>query len=365
MVDSFYTPQALAELLIEFIPEKGFKNIVDFCVGDGELLRAASKKWPSAKFYGTDISKKAIQSVRKNHPEWSISQCDFIDNNSRSKCNAIKSNPSGFDLILLNPPFTCKASTFHKVTLDKKEYNVSTAMKFIVESIKYLSASGVIYAIVPSSIIYSQKDKVILNQLEKEYKFKILDEPRKQFFQKCSPNIALISINSAYNLPLEINIKTLNVSSFVENVYRGSLPMNIARKSIHGNYYIIHTTNLKNNHVRGLEYKISDYSSIISGPAVLIPRVGHPNINKICSITSKEKYVLSDCVFAIKTKNESFTEKLKEMLIKDKTNFYNLYKGTGASYITIDRLKEYLGIPENTIHLMNSKSHHIPSKLCV
>lgn len=341
MIDSFYTPVELAEKLVGFVSEENINSVCDFCVGDGELLRAAQKKWVNAIFYGTDLSEDAINKVIDNHPNWWIRYCNFIDEESRNTCELLLNN-NRFDLVLLNPPFSCKASCFHKVTLNGLVLNVSTAMKFIIESINYLSQNGALYAIVPSSIIYSQKDKVALRILVNDYKFKVLYEPTKQYFQKCDPSIAIISINSRYNTSIIQHVPKLKIDKPCFTFLRGNVPMNIAKTSLSGMYNLVHTTNIRNNSLHSLNISITKESSTVSGPAVLIPRVGQPNINKVCFINADETYVLSDCVIAIQTESEEAANLLKEAIIQDEINFYNLYKGTGASYLTIERLKNYL-----------------------
>lgn len=149
MIDSYYTPIYLASRLVEYLKDKNFNNVVDFCIGDGELIRVALRRWPKIKCYGTDISNLALKQVIRNHPDWILSKCDFLSEYSRNRCKVFGLNKSGFDLILLNPPFSCIGGTVHNVTLNGISFKVSTAMKFLSESIKYLSLDGCILAIMP------------------------------------------------------------------------------------------------------------------------------------------------------------------------------------------------------------------------
>jgi methylase of polypeptide subunit release factors len=64
VVDSFYTPSDLASRLVNHVKIIKVKNVIDFCIGNGELIRAALKKWPDIKCYGTDISENAIKIVK-------------------------------------------------------------------------------------------------------------------------------------------------------------------------------------------------------------------------------------------------------------------------------------------------------------
>jgi type I restriction-modification system DNA methylase subunit len=41
--DSHYTPKKLADYLVSRIKKNNVKTVADFCVGEGELLKAAKK----------------------------------------------------------------------------------------------------------------------------------------------------------------------------------------------------------------------------------------------------------------------------------------------------------------------------------
>ena len=134
MKDSHYTPSILAEYLISHIKKNKVKTIADFCIGEGDLLKTAQKKWKNVKFYGNDISGRVIRLLKRKYPEWVLGNCDFLNSKSRNKANVFRNK---FDIILLNPPFTCRGSTINHVIFDNIEFNMSTAMAFFVESINY------------------------------------------------------------------------------------------------------------------------------------------------------------------------------------------------------------------------------------
>jgi hypothetical protein len=57
--------------------------------------------------------------------------------------------------------------------------------------------------------------------------------------------------------------------------------------------------------------------------------------------------VLSDCVLGIKTKTLKDAKAVKSCLIENWNDMNDLYKGTGARYITIERLSDFLGIKKS------------------
>ncbi len=344
MKDSYYTPPKLASRLIKFIGKKEIKNVADFCLGDGELLRAAVGKWPKIKCYGTDISERAISSVKKTHKNWTLSKCDFLNAKSRQKTKIFSKINPHFDLILLNPPFSCIGGLRHTVELDGMVYQVSTAMAFLVESIKYLSKDGSLYAILPNSVAYSQKDRAIWNILVEKYKLAILEESNKKHFEGCSPNVILISINANTLSNKSKHQNKLDTNLVGITIFRGKIGMHkVPKKSTTGSL-LIHSTNIWDNQIKNLEYRMRNKLSQVVGPAVLIPRVGLPNSHKICVLKGKARFVLSDCVIAIKTQSQQDSDNLKNQLVKNWEDFNELYKGTGARYITVERLKNYLGL---------------------
>jgi 16S rRNA G966 N2-methylase RsmD len=346
LIDSFYTPPDLAVRLLNHIQTKSISNVVDFCIGDGELLRAALKKWPNIKCFGIDISEVAVQKVKELHSNWEVDQCDFLDTSSMSQCDILKKNKNGFDLILLNPPFSCIGGTIHEVQFEGNIYQASTAMKFLIESIKYLTKDGSLFAIMPVSIAYSQKDKILWKILVENYRLSILESPNGSHFKNCSPNIIFISINDSSRPIMPTDFKKISINGYSISIFRGKASMYTIKNQANGRH-IVHSTNLKDNKLEGLNIKVQNILSEVKGPAILIPRVGNPNPNKICIIPRDKIYVLSDCVFAIKTNTLAEAKIVKSILLENWSSLRDLYKGTGARYITKERLSDYLGIKKD------------------
>ncbi len=348
MKDSYYTPPHLAEHLLRYVRKQNIATVADFCVGDGVLLRAAQKRWKKVKCYGTDISKNAIIFAKTHHSDWKLGKSDFLNPKSRNRCKALNTLKNGFDLVLLNPPFSCMGGTRHRIMLDNESFEASTAMAFVVESIKYLSKGGCLFAILPNSVAYSQKDAKLWNKLVKDYKLCIIDEPTTKYFDNCSPRIILVSVNANISSPLQREFKQLKVKTTSLSIFRGKVGMHTVKNRLLNGNYLVHSTNLRGNNIVNVKHKIKCKISEISGPAVLIPRVGLPNPQKICTISRGTTFILSDCVIAIKTKSDKDSNELKSSIIDNWDDLNVLYKGTGARYITIERLKFFLGLKESS-----------------
>ncbi|MGJ7027278.1 methyltransferase [Petrimonas sulfuriphila] len=337
--DLFYTPTLLAQHLVSFINKRDISTIADFCVGGGELLIAAKKRWPDADFFGCDISRSAINLLRKRYPDWMFSKCNFLNPKSRDSSTILKKK---YDLILLNPPFTCKGATIETISFEGTQYQMSTSMAFFVEAIPYLKNDGIMYAILPQSIAYSKKDERIRLYLKERYNFRILEERNNQEFEKCAPNIVLASINDRNIFPVHDTVKKINIGIKDLQIQRGNISMHEIKATDETSIDLIHSTNLKDNRIVNLKHKVDPIRSRIEGPALLIHRVGQPNINKLCVINENEVYALSDCIIAIKAQTYEECNLLKKIILKNWEDFFNLYKGTGAKYITVERLRNFL-----------------------
>lgn len=347
MKDSHYTPEVLSKKLLNYFKFENIKTIADFCVGNGALLESAQKIYNNAEFFGSDISDKVLSRLKKLNPHWNLSRCDFTNSKSRNSTNILKNRNDGFDLILMNPPFTCRGGTIHKVELNNKYFSVSTSMLFIVESLKYLSENGVLLAILPVSVAYSQKDRLIWNKLVEDYKLNILHQPSINHFKDCSPSIILVSINTNKTNKLEESLQN-NIFHTIEDIslFRGKISMYKVKDYINDGPLFIHTTNLRNNRLVNLNLRLKNPLSEISGPAVLIPRVGLPNPEKMTIINHNETYTASDCIIGLKTKTLQDSKNLFNLLQTNWKSFKNLYRGTGAKYITLEKLGKYLNLSE-------------------
>lgn len=337
-IDSYYTPKYLADKLVSFTKKQNVTSICDFCVGDGELLRSAEKKWINANIFGVDISQEVVNKTSKKHPNWEVVCEDFLRSNYKKE----------FDIILLNPPFSCKGSKVNIINFDGQAFKVSTAMLFLLKAINYLHNEGNLYAILPSSVAFSQKDREAWDYLKASKHAKIIDYIEGKVFEGCMPNIIIVSIN-------DTDIEEHNVKNFlpqksyekkVKSIKRGQItPKFITQNDVKG-YPLIHTTNLSNNSLKSLSVIIDTSYSIIEGPAIVLPRVGRPNLSKVCIIPEKESYAISDCIIAIQTFTSDQSLELSDWICKNWKEFLKLYNGTGAKYLTISGLKKI--IPTNS-----------------
>ena len=341
--DSYYTPSSLADKLVNYILPTQISRAVDFCVGDGNLLKAVIKRYVNAELYGTDISDDALKKLSSDCPNWHLGQCDFKMDESVENVSFLKKGL--FDLIVLNPPFTCKGSVVESLVFEGEEYSVSTAMFFLMRALKYMAPNGGLYAILPISCVYSIKDRKAWTYLKEHYNACILEESNKvSFTSKCAPNVALVYVGH-YRVNGIEKASTFDFSSLmVTSIVRGCVRMQNLQYSRSENAVpLIHTTNLRKRKLIGLEYILAGHNVLVDGNGVVIPRVCNPSPDKIALLEGNTTYALSDCVIVIRTKNKVDAKRIQNCIIDNWSDFVSVYKGTGAQYTTLERLKTLFG----------------------
>lgn len=343
-LDTYYTPISLADKLVDYTPISEVKTTIDFCVGDGALLEAVSRKNSRIQMYGIDISESAIISLKRKHPSWHLSICDFCDEVKRNSIYFLRNKK--FDLVLLNPPFSCRGSIVEHLLFEGQEYTMSKAMSFLVRTLRYLSKNGGVYAIMPISCVYSEKDADVWHYLVEHYHACVLEEMnRVYFYPQCSPNVAIIYVGKKeLNIDFDTKCYMETFDGSFKNIIRGQLSMqNLNLTQMTSNPYLIHTTNIRDGRLVHLNHiNLSNSSIKVNG--VVFPRVCNPVRPKLAVIDECKSYVLSDCVIVIVTNTHEDAIKLYNFM-RDHWDFIKqIYKGTGAQYTTLKRVREMLSM---------------------
>lgn len=342
--DAFYTPDRLADRLIGYVAETDIRTVADFCVGDGGLLKAVKRRYPEAACYGVDISEESIERLQAVHGDWTLGTCDFMERETVGKLEGI--GDRRYDLIVFNPPFTCKGSTLCRIEFEGRTFKCSTALMFLTEALGYLNERGVMYAILPIGCKCSQKDRKLWDYLVENYQLKVLEKMDRPYWRKCSPNILLVSLKSDQAIAVDEQAAGFDFTHLpIKRIVRGTIGMHeVVYAEGRKGRKVIHTTNMQGNKVTGVRRIANGKSYCMTGTAVLIPRVCNPNRGKICIFTGSKPYVLSDCVIALQTENEDDAQTVYDALMVHWDDFREIYNGTGAKYTTMERLKSFFGV---------------------
>jgi Methyltransferase small domain len=94
------TPAAIADLLVEHLP-RGVSRAVDLAVGDGRLLTALQRRWPSVRVYGTDCDPDRVRKAKERIGHSSIGLADGL----AARIPSYVANGPGRFAVVGNPPF--------------------------------------------------------------------------------------------------------------------------------------------------------------------------------------------------------------------------------------------------------------------
>ena len=127
----YFTPDRLAEYMVNLIPDDSIRSVVDLSMGECGLLEEAKKRWENAVLYGADIDETLIKKIHK--------KCPYIHTYSGdSLSGAIEkwdryhmiANGEGFDLAIANPPFNFYDQEEQR--LNKEKVLLPIEMRFLL-----------------------------------------------------------------------------------------------------------------------------------------------------------------------------------------------------------------------------------------
>jgi hypothetical protein len=290
-----------------------------------------------------DLDRRALQKIAEVLPSAELYRADFLADahRRRHRPNALDA-ARRFDVILLNPPFSCRGNVSLEARIDNCAFRTSTAMSFVVRALHWLACTGELLAIVPASCLTSQKDRVIRGHLETNWRMDIVEQARSRDFSGCAVTVAIIRITRRSGPMLGETQKPAELISPVRvvRIFRGNL--SVARAAdLSGRVPFVHTTHLR-NYTLNSEQKVSGNHRSVTGSAVLIPRVGRPRQDKIALKTTKSRIVISDCVIAIQPPEEADAKAIHELIVKFWPKMLERYSGTCAPYITVEAVEDLL-----------------------
>ena len=336
-LDPYYTPEALSDRLAGYcmaVP----RRIADFCAGEGCLLRSCEKLFSNAKYLAVDKSKRAISKLLQSHPSWEIYRADFL---SDRQLNRIALHENTFDLVMFNPPFSCRGRRYH-FKFDGLEFSASKAMLFLIRALRFVARGGILLGILPVGVVHSLRDHRIVSYLKAMYNFKVLEHVSDVSFKGKEPNVILIAIQK----PTVMQEYHEHCVRFIVPSYlqRGCCNVITAKRmSSRSGLQYVHTTDLQSGALQKPRIRLpSSRCRVLHGPAVLLPRVGTPSLSKIVVIGSSKRVILSDCVIGVLAKSEKAAIMIKDKLKDSFQALSRLYIGTGARYVTLYQLGVFL-----------------------
>ena len=352
---------------------RGDVIVADFAAGEGDLLQAAADRWPASRIVAVDIDEVTVRRLRRKHPEWSIGVADFLDSQSRARSGVLRSVRRKVDLLLLNPPFSCRGGTKMSLDVTGERLDCSLAMAFVLIGKEYLRDDGEIRAILPAGAVSSQKDTAARAYLNRHAAVSFGAQYDRNTFVGCSPQTVLLrakfrrSTHQQQKQKLNGQIR-LDLLGPVR-IVRGSIQMHsVCESNGRDSVPLLHTTQLKNGFVSKRLSRIKRGRSEIIGPAVLMPRVGKPSPDKLVFLPANTRIALSDCVLALTCYSYEDVSRVYETVKREWSSVRASFGGTGALYLTLGKLAralEDMGISverpdEATLQYAQSLEHRDP-----
>lgn len=337
-LDQHYTPTELARTLVRSVTRDSVAAVADFAAGDGELLRAAEARWPTARLVALDIDPVAVRGLKRTHPTWAVGRCDFKRAQSRNRTRALRGGTGGFDAIVLNPPFSFRGGTKSRTRVLETEVECSPPLAFVVEALAYLNQGGELVAILPRGVLLSEKDALARRLLSASYGLEVVGSFERGVFESCTPRTVMVRIGTGTvgALPDDRPVTPLRTAIHEVSIRRGRVP---TKRASGGGLPFVHTTELRGQRLSPSTRRAAPTDQAVEGPALLLPRVGKPMASKLVVVNEgTPAVVLSDCVLAVECSSARDACVLQRALLENWEATEASYGGTCARYITVASL---------------------------
>lgn len=340
----FYTPQRIAETLINELNIPSPKKVADICCGSCNLLLAAKKRWEQIKLYGVDVSEHAIDNVifeKKDGRQFAIDHsCEF-------------------SLVVANPPFDYveKQKQFPLLFTDEfKDFKtLRLEVEMLIANLKLLKPKGVLLIILPSSFVEAVTYNKIRKIISSNYYIESIIRLDEDTFGASKINSYALIIhnepqdnrNAKTGVSLGNNINYISYSSNVNSDELKNGNWTLDKKSIAPHHLDIKRGNISSASfiTRGKPIlhtaKVSDdwqpskrYISKKTTPTIfaesgdiIVSRIGK-SAGQWCVYVG-DKIPISDCLYRIKDPDGSIFKKINGR------SFDRALKGVATKYITI------------------------------
>ncbi len=335
-LDKFYTPSVLADELVNLATVNP-TSVADFAAGTGNLLAAALKKWPNALLYANDVDADAIRQAGERLPLAEAWSADFLSSRFHAH-NA--SEVQGWSIILLNPPFSQREAPVHVPLGRHSGLRCSRSMAFVMTAVQYLSADGQLLAILPSSTLLNKIDQTARAVLQSNYLVEVVREPAYGLFEGADVSTYFLRISARDRPAFLSETRKGDLQSW--KITRGNISIARAHRRNARTCGWVHTTGLNKGGIsHRYEFPAEAYGKIAPAGSILLPRVGRFGVDKIVLVDRDHGEHISDCIFAIghSTRDPEF---IVDLLKSNFSQLQTFYGGTGAPYITRDRLYAFL-----------------------
>jgi predicted RNA methylase len=344
-MDRVYTPSFLAQELVAAVAGPAFDYIADFAAGRGALLAAAAARWPDAQVVANDRDGRASNFLGREYPRWTVLCSDLFDMRDRKLQLVFRRIAEKRTLLLLNPPFSCRGAQRYSIDVAGNAISCSLALAFVLRAAAAASASGSeIACVLPAGSLSAEKDVRAWEYLRKRFAVEVVGAYERFTFPGYHPRTAAVRLVRTGYREEDRTIDAGSTSDAIEpaGFVRGWVQMHSKDLGIGSRCLrLVHTTDMQN----GTILLSNDWiwtDRCFSGPGVLVPRVGQPRRDKIVICTGSEDVALSDCVIGVRSATVETARGMRDRMLARWETLERCYTGTGARYITLNKLAAFL-----------------------
>jgi hypothetical protein len=355
--DKYYTPPAVASKALECAQLTSTPIVcADTACGAGSLLTAAEEVLQARYCLGIDNDPYAIRKLRRERPNWRLYVGDLLKRH-RAPPIDFPDATYGVDLLVLNPPFSLGSKKYVSLKYFGTLVRCSVAMAHILRSLELLRPTQGAIAVVPESLLHSDIDQYARELLAQEFSLSELLQLSIYTFKGARVNSSFVQFKAPSVRPaVPANTPRL-FSKIPATIVRGGLQMHSFNRIASGTR-VIHSTSLKPIALNGIACA-TERTSVrakgrMAGWLLLLPRVGIPKEEAFRAFYSKHEVQLSDCVIGMQFSTKVGALCAQERIRANWQSLLGLYRGTGARYVTIDRLVDWLfGVGVHDCDAMN------------
>lgn len=339
MRDEYYTPEDVAARLVSGVESRQATVCLDTSCGSGRLLLAAERRWPAASYVGMDINARVVARLARSRPKWSLSPADALSSEA-FELVANRTEESACTIAVLNPPFSMSSPRGIDFAMDGLRGRASPAMAHLVSTVAAASPEFVA-AIAPESLLHSQLDVEWRLWLRERYQLSVGFCLPSDSFGGASINAVAVYLRRMTSA-LKPRIRVEPIRMPCVEIVRGGLPVFAASKANVGGVPFIHSTELgvlaAGFNVCRLKRVEPIERGVVSGWTILLPRVGLPKREFLVPVFVPGQAQLSDCVIGLCFGGKRDAVLGCRSLLLEFDRLISAYKGTGARFVTMERL---------------------------
>lgn len=371
--NQYYTSKNISDLVTRLIITSSPKTCLELSAGEGALLESSKKKWPNLHCTTFDIDPANVELLKRKFP----TDSHYCADATSKQCQELLAS-NEYDIAVCNPPFSVVSlDDFSKETLSnifdsiyQFNKNIRSEILFFAINMNFLKQNGIIAIIVPELIVKGYSHEKFRQKIVETFTLEYIIECDHKSFNKTEAKTYVLIIKKSHsnkkrkykyirfeNSTNSIKEETLELISFVSKQKRLPPKKTASYEIIRGNLSGKECKNLNVTYLHTINMS-GDFQEIsvpeqqcksIAAPVreampgdIIIARVGSRVLGKT-NILSSGKPILSDCVFAIRFKNELHKKTFLSYWKENKNEWLKEFStGTCAKHITITNLSKLI-----------------------